>query len=218
MNLPGLSTVQPEQTELLDELAHMVGTCFREELWYATWLDVPDLSEERRLEITRASLRADYAATAPYGCVYTLDDRAGAANVFLRSELDGRSWPELEKQEEQAMAALLTAHEQEVLGPRAAALEPASDTNWPSERAGAEDYLYFVSIGVDPARRGSGAFGRLFRPFLTETDRRGICAYLDCYTDRLESLYGHYGFCTVERKGAPGFDLVERCMVREPRV
>ena len=87
MNLPGLITVHPDQTDELDALAAMVGTCFREEMWYATWLDVPNISEGRKLAITQAVIRADYAVTAPYGCVFTLDDRAGAVNAFLRSEL-----------------------------------------------------------------------------------------------------------------------------------
>lgn len=217
MNLPGLITVRPDQTDELDALAAMVGTCFREEMWYATWLDVPGISEERKLAITQAVIRADYAVTAPYGCVYTLEDRAGAANAFLRSELPEGGWERLEEKSARCMAVMLTPEEEAMLGPRAEAMDPLSDTNWPLALAGDdEDFIYFISAGVDPASRGTGAFRRLFTPFLDEADRRGLRCYLDCYTDRLESLYGHYGFRTVDRKGASGFDLVERLMVREP--
>ncbi|WP_080802347.1 GNAT family N-acetyltransferase [Arabiibacter massiliensis] len=219
MNLPGLITVRPDQTDELDALAAMVGACFREEMWYATWLDVPSVSEERKLAITQAVIRADYAVTSPYGCVFTLDDRAGAANVFLRSELPEGGWERLEEKSARCMAAMLTPEEEAVLGPRAEAMDPLSDTNWPLALAGDdEDFIYFISAGVDASRRGTGAFRRLFTPFLDEADRRGLRCFLDCYADRLEGLYGHYGFRTVERKGAPGFDLVERLMVREPRV
>ncbi|MBC2888672.1 GNAT family N-acetyltransferase [Gordonibacter massiliensis (ex Traore et al. 2017)] len=220
MQLPGLVTVPHDQAALLDELAAMVGTCFLEEMWYATWLEALDdlgADRSRKLAITQAVIRADYEVTSPYGCVYTLDDRAGAANVYLRSELGGASWPALEEQSARRLESVLTADEQEVLVPRAEAMEPLSDTNWPLALAGDDDYLYFISAGVDPARRGSGAFGRLFKPFLVHADERGLRCYLDCYTDRLEGIYGHYGFETVERKTAPGFDLVERCMVRSPR-
>ena len=68
MNLPGLVTVQADQTEELDALARMVGTCFLEEMWYVTWLealDELDVRPERKLEITRAVIQADYAVTAP---------------------------------------------------------------------------------------------------------------------------------------------------------
>ena len=220
MQLPGLVTVPHDQAALLDELAAMVGTCFLEEMWYATWLEALDdlgADRSRKLAITQAVIRADYEVTSPYGCVYTLDDRAGAANVYLRSELGGASWPALEEQSARRLESVLTADEQEVLVPRAEAMEPLSDTNWPLALAGDDDYLYFISAGVDPARRGSGAFGRLFKPFLAHADEHGLRCYLDCYTDRLEGIYGHYGFETVERKTAPGFDLVERCMVRSPR-
>lgn len=218
MNLPGLTTVHPEQTELLDELAHMVGECFREELWYATWLDVLDATEERKRAITEASIRADYEITAPLGCVYTLDDRAGAANVYLRSELDGTPWSELEERAELIMGTRMTPEEQQVLYARALAMEPLSDTSWPLTYADAsDDFIYFISAGVDPTRRGSGAFGRLFRPFLAYSDEHNLSCYLDCYADRLEQIYAHYGFEVVERKTAPGFDLVERCMIRQPQ-
>ncbi|RDB61537.1 GNAT family N-acetyltransferase [Gordonibacter sp. 28C] len=221
MQLPGLVTVPHDQAALLDELANMVGTCFLEEKWHTTWLEVLDdlgADRSRKLAITQAVIRADYEITSPYGCVYTLDDRAGAANVYVRSELGDTSWPKLEEQSARRLESALTAREQEVLFPRAEAMEPLSDTNWPLACAGPDDdYLYFISAGVDPDRRGSGAFGRLFRPFLACADERGIACYLDCYTDRLEGIYGHYGFETVERKTAPGFDLVERCMVRRPR-
>lgn len=218
MNLPGLITVRPDQTEELDALARMVGTCFLEEMWYVTWLDVPGISEERKLAITRAVIRSDYAATAPYQCVYALPDRAGAANVYLRSELGDVSWPELEEESGMLLAEQLTDEELSVLGPRIEELDPISSTSWPLERAGAdEDFIYFISAGVDPDKRGSGAFRRLFEPFLAYADEHGLDCYLDCYTDRLEQLYGHFGFETVERRSIDAFPIEERLMIRKPR-
>lgn len=218
MNLPGLITVQPDQTALIDNLIHMMGTCFREEMWYATWLATLNVSEDRKLAITQAAIRADYEVTLPYGWVYALDDCAGAANALLRSELGKTSWTKLEEQSGLRMAATLGHDELEVLIPRAEAMDPLSDTNWPFEHAArSEDFIYFSSIGIDPSRRKSGAFRRLITPFLAYADSHDIAVYLDCYTDRLEQLYGHFGFTTIERKTAPGFDLVERCMMRPPR-
>ena len=95
MNLPGLITVQPDRTEELDALARMVGTC------YVTWLEALDelgIGRDRKLEITRAVIRSDYEVTAPYQCVYALPDRAGAANVYLRSELGDVDWTDLEEE------------------------------------------------------------------------------------------------------------------------
>ena len=65
MNLPSLITVHPDQTDELDALAAMVGTCFREEMWYATWLDVPNISEGRKLAITQAVIRAVPTTPSP---------------------------------------------------------------------------------------------------------------------------------------------------------
>lgn len=218
MNLSGLITVQPDQTEELDALATMVGTCFLEEMWYVTWLEALDelgIGDDRKLEITRAVIRSDYAVTAPYQCVYALPDRAGAANVYLRSELDDVDWTELEEESGALLAEVLTDEEIGVLGPRIEAMDPISSTSWPLERAGAdEDFVYFISAGVDPEKRGTGAFRRLFTPFLAYADEHGLDCYLDCYTDRLEQLYGHFGFETVERRSIDAFPIEERLMIR----
>ena len=221
MNLPGLITVQPDRTEELDALARMVGTCFLEEMWYVTWLEALDelgIGRDRKLEITRAVIRSDYEVTAPYQCVYALPDRAGAANVYLRSELGDVDWTELEEESGTLLAEVLTDEEIDVLGPRIEAMDPISSTSWPLERAAAdEDFIYFISAGVDPEKRGSGAFHRLFTPFLEYADEHGLACYLDCYTERLEQLYGHFGFETVERRSIDAFPIEERLMVRRAR-
>ena len=206
MNLPGLITVQPDRTEELDALARMVGTCFLEEMWYVTWLEALDelgIGRDRKLEITRAVIRSDYEVTAPYQCVYALPDRAGAANVYLRSELGDVDWTELEEESGTLLAEVLTDGEIDVLGPRIEAAD--------------EDFIYFISAGVDPEKRGSGAFRRLFTPFLEYADEHGLACYLDCYTERLEQLYGHFGFETVERRSIDAFPIEERLMVRRAR-
>lgn len=221
MNLPGLITVQPDRTEELDALARMVGTCFLEEMWYVTWLEALDelgIGRDRKLEITRAVIRSDSEVTAPYQCVYALPDRAGAANVYLRSELGDVDWTELEEESGTLLAEVLTDEEIDVLGPRIEAMDPISSTSWPLERAAAgEDFIYFISAGVDPEKRGSGAFRRLLTPFLEYADEHGLACYLDCYTERLEQLYGHFGFETVERRSIDAFPIEERLMVRRAR-
>ena len=221
MNLPALITVQPDRTEELDALARMVGTCFLEEMWYVTWLEALDelgIGRDRKRESTRAVIRSDYEVTAPFQCVYALPDRAGAANVYLRSELGDVDWTELEEESGALLAEVLTDEEIDVLGPRIEAMDPISSTSWPLERAAAdEDFIYFISAGVDPEKRGSGAFRRLFTPFLEYADEHGLACYLDCYTERLEQLYGHFGFETVERRSIDAFPIEERLMVRRAR-
>ena len=112
-----------------------------------------------------------------------------------------RRLDELEEESGALLAEVLTDEEIDVLGPRIEAMDPISSTSWPLERAAAdEDFIYFISAGVDPEKRGSGAFRRLFTPFLEYADEHGLACYLDCYTERLEQLYGHFGFETVERR------------------
>ena len=219
MNLPGLVTVQPDRTEELDALARMVGTCFLEEMWYVTWLEALDelgIGRDRKLEITRAVIRSDYEVTAPYQCVYALPDRAGAANVYLRSELGDVDWTELEEESGALLAEVLTDEEIDVLGPRIEAMDPISSTSWPLERAAAdEDFIYFISAGVDPEKRGSGAFRRLFTPFLEYADEHGLLISLESHNPANLPRYDHYGF-DVYKTLKSHFELTQYCLVRQP--
>lgn len=221
MNVPGLITVQPPCTALLDELAHLIGTCFLEEKWYATWLEALDTlgaDRERKQAITQAAIRADYEVTAPFGCVFTLPDHTGAINAYRLSELTNTSWPILQQQAELLMEPSLSEQELQVLTERWEAMEPVSGSDWPSRVAApGDDFIYVISVGVNPAFRNRGVFGRLFKQLLAHADNQGNTCYLDCYSDRLEQIYQHYGFEVIERKSDPAFTIQERCMMRRPQ-
>ena len=96
-------------------------------------------------------------------------------------------------------------------------MEPISNFKWMIPETEGKDFIHFFSVGVNPDMRGSGAFRRLVTPFLDYADQHGLNCYLECYTDRLESLYGHFGFETEHRFTDPNFDVYERAMVRTPR-
>ncbi len=190
MNLPGLITVHPDRTEELDALAAMVGTCFREEMWYATWLEALDelgIGRDRKLAITRAVIRSDYEVTAPYQCVYALHDRAGARNVYLRSELGDVDWTELEEESGALLAEVLTDEESGRAGTARRGDGAASRHELAARACGGRRGLHLLHLGRSgPEKRGSGAFRRLFTPFLEYADEHGLACYLDCYTERLE--------------------------------
>lgn len=221
MNIPGLITVQPDQTNLLDKLSHMVGTSFLEERWYITWLEALDaqgIDPIRKQIITQAAIRGDYQATAPYGCILTVPDHTAAVNVYRKSELVDLPWSGLQEQAAGVLEAVLTHEEQQLLLERIEEMEPISGSDWPLQVAHPEDdFLYIISIGVDSLQRGTGAFGRLFKPFLAYADDQELDCYLDCYSDQLEQLYNHYGFEIIERKSDPAFAVHERCMGRRPQ-
>lgn len=221
MQLPGLITVQPEQRETIDRLAHMMGRSFMEERWTACWLSALDAlsaSDGRKLEISRAIMRHDFTVGAPYECCYMLPDMAAGAGAYLSSDLNGRIWNDLEDEAMALMAASTLTDEEEVaLSRQAKEMKGVSNFRWMIKHADHADFIHFFSLGVNADMRGSGAFRRLMTPFLAHADERGINCYLECYSDRLESLYGHFGFETVERFSDPAFDIVERAMVRPPR-
>ena len=111
---------------------------------------------------------------------------------------------------------MLTDEEIAVLGPRIEEMDPIS-SSWLLERtAPDEDFCLLHLGGVDPEKRGTGAFRRLFTPFLAYADEHGLDCYLDCYTDRLEQLYGHRlrdGGASQHRS----LPIEERLMIRRPQ-
>ena len=42
----------------------------------------------------------------------------------------------------------------------------------------------------------------------------GLVAYLECYADRLQSMYEHFGFRVVRELHDEQFSVYERCMIR----
>lgn len=220
MNLPGLITVTPDQGDLIDELAHMMGTSFMEELWTIQVLSAlgGDEAADRKLEFSRAVMREDFTLGAPYQCCYTLEDKAACAGGYLKSDLDGRSWNDIEDEAmERAMHAVLSRSEAEAIRTQVARMKDISVFDWEEKEAAGKDFIHFFSLGVDRAKRGSGAFRRLIEPFFAYADQHGISCYLETYSDRLECLYAHFGFETLFIFDDPAYPITERCMARRPR-
>ncbi|WP_139652066.1 GNAT family N-acetyltransferase [Raoultibacter phocaeensis] len=221
MQLSGLVTVQPEQTKTIDKLASMMGVSFLEEPWTEVWLESLDAigtTDERKLEISRAIMKYDFTVGAPHECCYMLPNFAAGAGAYLSSDLEGRIWNDLEDEAIEMMAnAVLTEAEKAALFQRADEMEGISNFKWMVDETEGEAFIHFFSLGVNRDMRGSGAFRRLMTPFLEYADAHGINCYLECYSDHLESLYGHFGFRTVHRFRDPAFSVYERAMVREPR-
>lgn len=221
MQITGLVTLDPGDTASLDALADMMGQSFMEEYWTETWLaslDELGTSDERKLEISRAIMRGDLAAAAPFGGCHMLSEYAAGTLAYLSSDLQGKVWQDLEDAaSENLLNAVLTPNEAAVMEKRAAEMASISNFSWAVEHAAGEDFIHFVTIGVNPAMRRSGSFRRLVTPLLDYADAHGINCYLECYRDHLEGLYGHFGFETVHRFSNPAFDAVERAMVRKPR-
>lgn len=225
MNLPGLITITPDQTELIERIGASVGTSFTEEPWTAVYLDAlgGEEASERKLEVCRAMLAREVAHAARFAAAYATPDEASAAMGYLGSELRsfGVTWAQIEDDAHEELERNdLTAEEAELLMRRAGDMAPISYFGWGDEESaemGYDDYLYFAMWAVDPAKRGSGAFRRLTTPFFDFADERGIPCYLECYNDNLRSLYEHIGFEIFRVLEDPAFDIKQLCMVRRPR-
>lgn len=221
MDLPGLITVKPDQHEIIEKLAQMMGISFMEEVWTAEWLaalDALGTTEKRKKEISQAIMKYDFIVGARYGTCYMLPDMSAGAGAYVNSGLGGHRWEDLEHEANRmAFESILDDEEARILEERADELAPVSDLAWPLDHAQGADFIYFYALGVDPNARGTGAFRRLMDPFCAYADEHALSCYLDCYSDRLEGLYGHFGFKTIKNITDPRFPIDERCMVRIPQ-
>lgn len=224
MEFPGLITIDPDQTDLVDAAARIIGVSFLEEGWTSTYLAAlgGDEALARKREVSRAMIREEVVESAPYGCAFILPDQAGAAMGLLGSEIAaaGTTWPAIEDEAHARVIQMLTSDEQAKLDARATQMEPISYFGWGSEVAadmGYGDYIYFAAWAVDASKRGSGAFRRLTSPFFDYADQQGIPVFLECYADRLVSLYEHVGFEVFRVFEDPAFDVKQVCMVRHPK-
>lgn len=220
MQLPGITTIKPDQTQAINDLAHTMGISFLEEPWTAVWLDALDeigATEARKLEISRAIMRYDMSIASQHTAVYALDDMTALAGGYLKSDLGDITWESLEDKALGLMyEEFLTDVERPILAKRARAMDPISDFGWMEPLSDGKDFIHFYTLAVDPNARGTGSFRRLMMPFFEYADAHDICCYLECYSTHLVGLYGHFGFKVINELTDPGFDMIEYCMVREP--
>lgn len=230
MHLPGIVEITPDQPELIERAARVMGTSFLEENWFITWLSALDAlgaDRARKEAVMHAYFQGCLEAHAPRHAVWATEDFAGVAGGYLASEFGAdATHVELEANAYTAyLPALLTEAEGRALEEADRALQPVSDFSWAAGHAREEskagvrstdDHIYFYAWAVDPEKRGSGAFRRLITPFFDYADEHDVNVYLECYSDKLQSLYEHVGFELVRTLEAPGVAISERCMVRRP--
>lgn len=219
MQLPGLISVSPDDTATLKRLAAMMGESFMEEMWFKTWLEGLDAlgtSEARKLEIMQAYFLDDLSEMARRRGVYALEDLTAATGGYLASEYNAATVPD-EAHFEQ-VGAMLAPDEAAALDAREEQMAIISDFDWhrtwPRE---SDDYIYFSSWAVDKNARGTHALSRLLAPILAFADANGLDCYLECYADRLQSTYEHFGFRVVRELHDEQFPVYERCMIRPAR-
>lgn len=220
MNLPGLITITPDQKDLIDELASMMGASFMEERWTMELLSAlgGDEASDRKLAFSRALMREDLMLGSAYECCYALEDRTACAGASLKSDLGEQAWNDIEDEAmRRAVRCLLSPAEAAAIEAQAARMKAISVFDWEEQEAAGKDFIHFLALGVDRTKRGSGAFRRLMDPFFAYADEHGIPCYLETYSDQLESLYSHVGFETIRVLSDPAFAIEERCMVRHPR-
>lgn len=221
MNLPGLVTINPDQSDLLRKAANMMGTSFMEEMWFVTWLSVLDsigVTEARKEELLHAVFLDDLTVHAPYQGVYALPDMSAATGGYLYSELEGKTHSELEAKSGTYFLETVTPQELSLLDAQAKKMEPISVFDWARELEHDQDHIYFYAWAVDPLARGTGALKRLLLPIFTYADDHGLNCYLECYSDRLQQMYEHIGFELIDELHSPDFEVYERRMVRHPKL
>lgn len=116
------------------------------------------------------------------------------------------------------MLATLSIEERTALEKRAVEMQPVSDFSWMYQDIGKKnrDFIHFYAIGVDPNKRSTGAFRRMFVPFLEYATEHQLNCYLECYSEKTEGVYSHFGFEVVKRISDPALKVTERCMKKRP--
>lgn len=220
MKLPGLVTVSPSDSALIEHAAALLGDSFIEEQWFATWLSALDAlgaDDERKKTLLRAIFLDDIDAFAPYEGIHLLEDGTAAVGGYLFSELRGETLTSIEEgQGGRHFLQVATPEEVRTLEKREQEMEGISSFDWARAYDGG-DHINFFAWAVDSAARGKGSLKRALAPFFSYADEHGLNCYLECYSDRLQSMYEHLGFELVDELHAEGIEAYERRMVRRPR-
>lgn len=220
MHISGLVTVPESDEALVKRAVEIIGASFSEEQWFVTWADCLNAlgaTDERKRAVILAAVEDSLRAHLPYEGVYVLEDLSAAIGCYRASELGGLTHPEVEESRSACVDAITTPEERELLEKRARAMAPVSDFGWAPEAARGRDHIYAYALAVDPEARGTGALRRLFEALFAYADAEGLDIYLECYTERLENLYAHFGFELIDVLTCDAVRVAERRMVRRCR-
>lgn len=218
MQLLGIVTVETGDLKRINRLADMAGESFLEEMWTHELLRAITDERPRKLALSREILRQEMIVGAPLQTCYALEDDSAVAIGYLRSDLGACTWSEIEDEADAVFARdFLSPDERCAYERQLDRMKRISVFDWEEEAGKGGDFIHFACLAVSVKARGTGAFRRLMTPFFDYADEHGIPCFLETYTSRLESLYGHFGFETIHVYDDPAFEIVERCMVREPQ-
>lgn len=215
MNIDGLVTVQPEQTEVIDNLVAMMGEAYLEEPYTKVFLEGIRAKGDQGPQISEAIMRALIANGAGAERVYCTEDGNACAIAYRNSE---QAKPNM-YYEDLALEAAKTAP---CLGDKQAGLVflqktimwPVSDFEWYPDVVGeGADYIHLTNLGVKVSEQHKGKLDELLKPILAYADSLSLPVFLECYSDELEKMYEHYGFKTLEVLDSPTTVLKERCMM-----
>ena len=213
MNLPGLITVGPDQTALIDELADMMGESFLEELWTAELLSAPvdgpdaESVEARRLEdVPCHHARGLHAGRAVPVLLRRRRTAQACAGGYLKSDLQGeRIWDDIETEamlKHRADGLLTLQRDHAACASRWQRMAPITVFDWEEDGGQAAwtppDFIHFYSLGVD---RTTARFGRIPPPddavFRLRRRTRHPLLPGNRTPKPLEELYAHFGFETI---------------------
>ncbi|MEG0620683.1 MAG: GNAT family N-acetyltransferase, partial [Raoultibacter sp.] len=182
MELPQLIKVDPTQTDLIDQLAYMMGKSFLEELWTQEWLAVLPKNPDRELAIARNIMQANFTLGAPHQACWATPDLSACAGGYLKSDLGNLIWNDLEDQSFELMCeTTLSEEESRLLADQALKMDAVSNFKWVEDFTAGSDFIHYYALGVDTEKRGSGAFRRLMDPFLAYADAHSIPCLLETY-------------------------------------
>ncbi len=151
------------------------------------------LAEFQELFLTRIGL--------PHGKVWVADDGAAVA-VWTTPATDAG-----------AVFTELAPRFAELAGDRAAAHAAAEAALHPHRP---DDPVWFLgTVGVDPARRGSGLGRAVIEPGLAAAEREGVAAFLETSTAANVRFYEHLGFHVTAEVDIPDGGPRTWCMLRQ---
>lgn len=218
MQIEGIVTVEPSQSELAKDLAALMGEAYLEEPYTKAFLEGIRAKEGQDIEVSTAMKRALIDSGIPAQRVHCTPD-GSACMIAYRASEQTRSNMDFQNE------AVKAAQESPSLGDKQAPLVflqnmimmPIGDFEWYPEVVGeGADYLHLAHVAVKKDQQGSGKVGQLVKPLLDYAQANSLPVFLETYSDDQEAMFKHFGFETITVLDSPTTPLKERCMMYLP--
>lgn len=196
MQLPGLITLTPDQTQLKEQATELLAEASLSEPWMKTFLDGIKCNEAQKREFALLKSHNLVELGATVGRVFSLIDGSGVFIAYRHSEQEfDNEYYEGEATKYAEANCSLDSNHRYLITSQQAIMAPVSDFGWEEEFTGGADFIHLVCVA---STKPQNEVASLLKPLFDYADANRLAVFTECFGDDIQAAYEALGFDTLQ--------------------